>query len=97
MHDPKDPNWLEAAPEDPEPDIRDPENAMIALAAFNGMCALVEALGERGLLSPSSLEQLEHYVLMPLDDPEIRDRMCVAAARATFLDAIGGAAGLARE
>lgn len=87
--DPNDPNWRETQPEDPSEQIEDPENAMIALAAFNGMRVLVEALGSRGLLTRDVISELEESVLSPLDDVDIRDRMGVTAARGSFLDSLG--------
>ncbi len=54
---------------------------LLNIATFNGLCRVIAALGENGLLDPSQLENIHDAVTTPLDDPDWRDDTFITDTR----------------
>ena len=70
-------------PEGCMPDDQVPDDVMnlINIANFNGVCRVIAALAENGLLAPEQLENIEDCMTAPLDDREWRDNESMASTR----------------
>lgn len=74
---------------EPQPDDRSEEVAndamqLLAIGVFNGVCRLIAALAENGLLTPEQLDGMENAMTAPLDDPDWRDDSFIVDARETI-------------
>jgi hypothetical protein len=51
------------------------------IGTFNGLCRVIAALAENGLLAPHQLYNIEDCMTAPLDDPEWRDNRAMVSTR----------------
>ena len=56
---------------------------LFTVATFNGLCRLISALAENGLLNPDQIENIHDAMTTPLDDPEWQDDDFVSGSRET--------------
>jgi hypothetical protein len=54
---------------------------LINIANFNGLCRVIAALAQNGVLAPHQLENIEDCMTAPLDDPAWRDNESMAETR----------------
>ena len=54
---------------------------LLELANFNGVCRLIAALSQNGVLSPGQIENIHDCMTTPLDDPDWRDDSFVSITR----------------
>lgn len=64
-----------------EEQVPDDVMHLINLANFNGLCQVIAALAENGLLVPDQVDNIEDCMTAPLDDPEWRDHESMASTR----------------
>ena len=57
---------------------------LVSIATFNGLCRLITALAENGLLTPEQLRGLHDGMTYPLDDADWRDDEFVSGTRGTL-------------
>lgn len=81
---------------------RSPEGAddtarLLGIATFNGLCRLIAAMADRGLLLSDELQGIEHAMTTPLDDPEWRNDEVIAFFRDTACEVMARAASVRRE
>ena len=57
---------------------------LLAISIFNGLCRVIAALGEKGILTPDQLDNIEDAMTAPLDDPNWRDDSFIADSRDTI-------------
>jgi hypothetical protein len=79
---PAEPTLLPVAIE-PSPEGADDIARLLGVATFNGLCRMLTALADRGLLCADELQGIEDAMTTPLDDPEWRDDDLIAAFRDT--------------
>jgi hypothetical protein len=54
---------------------------LVTIANFNGLCRVIAALAQNGVLAPHQLENIEDCMSAPLDDPEWRDNRSMVDTR----------------
>lgn len=64
-----------------EDQVPDDVMHLMNIGSFNGLCRVIAALAENGLLAPDQLENIEDCMTAPLDDPEWRDHESMASTR----------------
>jgi hypothetical protein len=64
-----------------EEQVPDDVMHLINLANFNGLCRVIAALAQNGLLAPDQVDNIEDCMTAPLDDPEWRDHESMASTR----------------
>lgn len=80
---------------EPSPNGADEVARLLGVATFNGLCRLIAALADRGLLSHDELLGTEDAMTTPLDDPEWRDDELIQSFRDTATEVIARAAATA--
>lgn len=71
---------------EPSPEGADDTARLLSIATFNGLCRILAALGDRGLLCADELRGIEDAVTTPFDDPKLRDDPLIAAFRDTITE-----------
>lgn len=74
-----------------EEQVPDDVMHLINLANFNGLCRVIAALAENGLLKPNQVDNIEDCMTAPLDDPEWRDHESMASTREILVGVLAGA------
>ena len=64
-----------------EEQVPDDVMHLINLANFNGLCRVIAALAENGLLDPDQVDNIEDCMTAPLDDPQWRDHESMSSTR----------------
>lgn len=82
---------------EPSPAGADDTARLLTIATFNGLCRLVTAVAERGMLSGDDLAGLHEVMTSPLDDPEMRDDEVIACCRFTVESVMAQAEWLRRS
>lgn len=77
---------IEASPEGADDFAR-----LLAIAVFNGVCRVITAVAQRGLLSEAELAGIHDAMTTPLDDPEMRDDEVLACCRFTLDEVLADA------
>jgi hypothetical protein len=70
---------------------------LFTIATFNGLCRVIAALAQNGLLTPEQLDNIEDAMTAPLDDPDWRDDSFIADARDTIAQVLSTALKRSRE
>jgi hypothetical protein len=70
---------------------------LFTVATFNGLCRVIAALAENGLLTPDQLSNIEDAMTAPLDDPDWRDDSFIADARETIAKVLSKAVKHSRD
>jgi len=70
---------------------------LINIANFNGLCRVIAALAQNGVLAPHQLENIEDCMTAPLDDPARRDNESMAETRDMLMTVLARAVMDARE
>lgn len=71
-------------PHDGTEEVANDAMQLFAVSTFNGLCRVVAALAENGLLTPDQLDNIEDAMTAPLDDPDWRDDPFIADTRDTI-------------
>jgi hypothetical protein len=66
---------------DPSDEVAPDAVQLVTIATFNGMCRLITALAENGLLTLDQLRGMHDAITYPLDDEDWRDDETVSGAR----------------
>lgn len=70
---------------------------LFTIATFNGLCRVVAALADNGLLTPDQLDNIEDAMTTPLDDPNWRDDSFISDARDTIASVLSAAVKRSRD
>lgn len=70
---------------------QDDKSFLMLIATFNGLCRVVTALADRGLLCYDECVGIEDAMTTPLDDPEWRDNDFIAGIRDSVVGILAGA------
>lgn len=70
---------------------------LFAVATFNGLCRVIAALAQNGLLTPDQIDDIHDAMTTPLDDPDWRDDAFVADSRGTLEKVLAMAMTQSRE
>ena len=87
----------EIEPQDPTQEVANDAMQLFTVATFNGLCRVVAALAENGLLTPDQLDNIHDAMTTPLDDPDWRDDQFVADSRETIEKVLAQAMTRSRE
>lgn len=70
---------------------------LLAVATFNGLCLIIAALGQQGLLGVSRIEELHREIGAPLDHESCRDDSFLTTIRERVEGELADAMKLARN
>ena len=73
----------EVQPQDNSEEVANDAMQLFTVATFNGLCRVIAALAENGLLNPDQIQNIHDAMTDPLDDPDWRDDQFVADSRTT--------------
>lgn len=87
---------------DPQPidgsaEVANDAMQLFTIATFNGLCRVIAALAQNGLLTPEQLDNIEDAMTAPLDDPDWRDDSFIADTRDTIAQVLSTAVKRSRE
>jgi len=83
--------------EDGSEEVENDAMQLFTIAIFNGLCRVIAALAENGLLTPDQLDNIEDAMTAPLDDPDWRDDSFIADTRETIAKVLSTAVKDSRE
>lgn len=84
-------------PQDGSEEVANDAMQLFAMATFNGLCRIIAALGQNGLLTPEQLNDIHDAMTAPLDDPDWRDYDFIAGTRDTIETVLSTAVKRSRE
>lgn len=84
-------------PADGTEEVANDAMQLFTIATFNGLCRVIAALAQNGLLTPEQLDNIEDAMTAPLDDPDWRDDSFIADARDTIAQVLSKAVKRSRE
>lgn len=70
---------------------------LVTISTFNGLCRMITALAENGLLTAEQLAGIHDAMTTPLDDPDLRDDDFITFTRDTIETVLAAALRDARE
>ena len=75
----------------PNDEVSNDAVQLIMVSVFNGLCRLIGALAENGLLSDDQVRTINDAMTSPLDDPDHRDDDFITFTRQTLEEALAKA------
>jgi hypothetical protein len=84
-------------PQDGSAEVSNDAMQLFAVATFKGLCRVIAALAENGLLTPEQLDNIEDAMTDPLDDPDWRDYDFIANTRDTIHNVLSTAVKRSRD
>ena len=89
--------WLNVEQPDGTKEASPDAMQLLTIATFNGLCHVITALGQQGLLDVRRIDGLHDAMASPLDDESCRDDDFLAGVRDTLEEVLADVMKLARN
>lgn len=81
----------------PDEEVANDAIQLVTVSTFNGLCRMISALAENGLLTAEQLAGIHDAMTTPLDDPDLRDDDFITFTRDTIETVLAAAVRDARD